>query len=225
MHKVELTFTEKIPLSLNLFAKKKKEKEKNPKPEELINELTISPKTKSFHIRFFQDRKKILDLQLNPFTKLYHREKIPHSPIDIPCYIETHTHTHTHNLPNSKSCPVSLQNFIIMQIPSTDIHETSVETSHPSSSSNDYYEPPQSLSISPTRPGSSNGHKTVGVGTSPRPPRKSSLPSSSSFPPSEGKGGDGSPVRGGTRAVGSCDTVWLSGGQIEMALGEGGETE
>lgn len=93
MHKVELTFTEKIPLSLNLFAKKKKEKGKNPKPEELINELTISPKTKSFHIRFFQDRKKILDLQLNPFTKLYHREKIPHSSIDIPCYIETHTHT------------------------------------------------------------------------------------------------------------------------------------
>lgn len=107
MHKVELTFTEKIPLSLNLFAKKKKEKEKNPKPEELINELTISPKTKPFHIRFFQDRKKILDLQLNPFTKLYHREKIPHSPIDIPCYIETHTHTHTYTtyqIPNPVRC-------------------------------------------------------------------------------------------------------------------------
>lgn len=50
---------------------------------------------KPFDIRFFQDRKKILDLQLNPFTKLYHREKITPTPLSISHVASKHTHTHT----------------------------------------------------------------------------------------------------------------------------------
>lgn len=148
---------------------------------------------KPFDIRFFQDRKKILDLQLNPFTKLYHREKITPTPLSISHVASKHTHTYTQSTKFqilSGVCRISLSCKFHRPISTKQAWKRPTRPRTTTTSHRNLYPSPPD----PTR--LVHGHKTVGVGTSPRPPRKSSLPSSSSFPPlpSEGKGGGSSVV-------------------------------